>query len=93
VPVHISGRNSALFYFIWRARTLLGIKPNLEMFLLVDELFKQRGTTIMLTIGQPLAPTVFDRSRTDAEWAEALRLHVQTLGTDPNALFTVEEAR
>jgi putative hemolysin len=43
VPVHISGRNSRFFYFIWRARTFLGIKPNLEMFLLVDELFKQRG--------------------------------------------------
>jgi putative hemolysin len=91
VPVHISGRNSALFYFIWRARTLLGIKPNLEMFLLVDELFKQRGSTITLTIGTPLPPEVFKRPRTDAEWAEALRLHVDRLGTDPDAILNPEE--
>lgn len=91
VPVHISGRNSALFYFIWRARTLLGIKPNLEMFLLVDELFKQRGSKLTLTIGRPLPPDTFKRDKSDAAWAEALRLHVDALGSNPDALFAVEE--
>jgi putative hemolysin len=90
VPVHISGRNSALFYGIWRARTLLGIKPNLEMFLLVDELFKQRGSTITLTIGHPLTPGTFNRTRTDAEWSETLRLHVAALGMDADTPFAVE---
>jgi putative hemolysin len=90
VPVHISGRNSRLFYFIWRARTLLGIKPNLEMFMLVDELFKQRGTTLTLTIGKPIAPEVFHRGCGDADWAEALRLHVDALAADPDRPFDVE---
>jgi hypothetical protein len=90
VPVHISGRNSRFFYFIWRARTLLGIRPNLEMFLLVDELFKQRGSTLTLTIGRPIAPESFHHGRRDADWAEALRLHVDALAADPDKPFDME---
>lgn len=88
--MHVSGRNSRFFYFIWRARTLLGIKPNLEMFILVDELFRQRGYTLTLTIRRPLAPEAFHRGRSDAEWAEALRLHVGALATDPDRLFDAQ---
>lgn len=90
VPVHVSGRNSRFFYFIWRARTLLGIKPNLEMFLLVDELFKQQGSTLTLTIGRPITPETFHRGRSDADWAEALRIHVDALAKDPDRPFDME---
>lgn len=87
IPVYISGRNSFLFYAIWRIRTFFHITVNLEMFLLVDELFKKRGTTIPVTIGKPIPATVFDSTRTDAEWAELLRTHVDLLGTDPDRQF------
>ena len=55
VPVQLSGRNSWRFYFLWRLRRALGIKANLEMFLLVDELLRRRGESRHVRIG----PTQF----------------------------------
>ena len=40
------------------------------MLFLVDEMFKQRGQTITLTIGEPISYTTFDKSKTSMEWAE-----------------------
>ena len=40
------------------------------MLFLVDEMFKQRGQTISLTIGKPIPYTTFDKSKTPTEWAE-----------------------
>lgn len=56
VPAHVSGRNSAHFYALWRLRRALRIRPNLEMFLLVDELFRKRGTRVDLTFGRAVDP-------------------------------------
>lgn len=53
VPVRLSGRNSWRFYFLWRLRRALGIKAILEMFLLVDELLRQRGARRRMVIGAP----------------------------------------
>lgn len=90
IPVHLSGRNSTLFYAIWRLRSFLGIRPIVEVVLLVDELFKKRGTTIVVSIGHPVPVERLDGSRTDAEWADLLRIHTQSLGDDPDARFAVE---
>ena len=54
VPVHVSGRNSRRFYAIWRLRRALGIGTNLEMLLLVDELFRRRGQTVRVRFGTPV---------------------------------------
>jgi len=45
VPVHFTGRNSDFFYnlALWRKR--LGIKANIEMLYLVDEMFRQKKQT------------------------------------------------
>jgi len=53
IPVHIETRNSQHFYWIWKLRSLFGLRANLEMFLLVDELFRQKGRTITLRVGKP----------------------------------------
>lgn len=87
VPVHLSGRNSTLFYALWRLRTLLGIRAIIEVFLLVDELFKKRGSTVVVSIGYPIPVARLDAGRSDAEWAELLRMHTQSLGDDPDARF------
>ena len=86
IPVHVSGRNSALFYGLWRARSALGIRPNLEMFLLVDELLKQRGATLELRVGQPLDPSAW-LPADDQSSADALCAYVDALGLDENAVF------
>jgi len=79
VPVHISGKLSFRFYQValWRKR--LGIPWNLEMLLLVDELFRLRNTTITLTVGEPINPSQLDTSRSDLEWTKWLYHRVYQL--------------
>lgn len=87
IPVHIGGRNSRFFYALWRTRNLLRIRTNLEMFFLVDELFKKRGTSIRLTVGEALPHGIFDSSRRDIGWADSLRSYVDRLGEDEQSKF------
>lgn len=51
VPLHFSGENSKFFYRLskWRARFGL---PNIEMLWLADEMFKAKGKTFTLTVGE-----------------------------------------
>lgn len=70
IPVYIGGRNSNFFYRLANWRKRLKIKFNIEMLFLVDEMFKQRGQTITLTIGKPILYTTFDKTKTPTEWAE-----------------------
>lgn len=70
IPIYIGGRNSNSFYRLANWRKRLKIKFNIEMLFLVDEMFKQRGQTISLTIGEPIPYTTFDKSKTPTEWAE-----------------------
>lgn len=80
IPVHISGQNSNWFYnlALWRKR--LGIKANIEMLYLVDEMIRQKGQTIRITFGEPIPYTTFDKSKTDTQWAETVREKVYQLG-------------
>ena len=48
VPAAVSGRNSARFYRIYALRRALGIQLNIEMMLLVDELFRRRNGRITI---------------------------------------------
>lgn len=77
VPVHVSGRNSRRFYAIWRLRRALGIKANLEMLLLVDELARRRGDRVQVTIGAPVELGSARGPRHDRELAERLRRRVE----------------
>lgn len=80
VPVHIDGQNTKKFYnlALWRKR--LGIKANIEMFYLIDEMFKQRGKTLTMTFGEQIPYTRFDKEHTDLEWAQILKKEVYALG-------------
>ncbi len=80
VPVHIEGRNSNFFYNLSNFRKRLGIKANLEMFYLVDEMAKQRDKTLRFRFGKPISWEVFDRRHSDREWAALLKEHVYALG-------------
>jgi putative hemolysin len=70
IPAFFSGRNSNFFYNLARFRKFIGIKANIEMLYLADEMFKQKGKEIMLVFGQPIPWQTFDRSKTAPEWAE-----------------------
>ena len=87
VPTFINGRNSSWFYNLARWRKKLGIKANLEMLYLPDEMFRQRGQQIHITFGRPIAASVFDKSRKQDEWAALMRAFVYAFPNDPNLLF------
>jgi putative hemolysin len=70
IPVFFSGRNSDFFYNLANLRKLLGIKSNIEMIYLPDEMFRQKGKEIDMVIGKPIPWQTFDKSATPAEWAE-----------------------
>ncbi len=73
IPVHISGKNSRVFYWLANFRKWAGIRINLEMFLLPDELFKNRGRTFTISFGKPIPWSSFDRSKQSAEWANTVK--------------------
>ena len=54
IPVHISGQNSNFFYNLANWRKKLGIKANIEMLFLVDEMVKQKDKPIRITFGDPI---------------------------------------
>ncbi|MDR1591916.1 MAG: 1-acyl-sn-glycerol-3-phosphate acyltransferase [Prevotellaceae bacterium] len=86
VPVHITGRNSNFFYNLSAVRRALGVKFNLELLFLPDEMFKQRNNAIQITVGTPVAWQTFDRSYSDFQWAQKIRRMVYDMGE--NALST-----
>jgi len=87
IPVFISGRNSNFFYNLANLRKKLRIKANIEMLFLVDELYKHKKNIISITFGKPIPTTVFDKSKTDLQWASLLREHVYKLENNPEQEF------
>lgn len=79
VPVHISGRNSRMFYCIARLRKSLGIRMYIETMLLPREMLKQKGSVIRITVGKPISWKELDKSKTHAGWAEEIRNMVYSL--------------
>jgi len=73
IPVHISGRNTWFFYWLANFRKTLGIKINLEMFLLPDELFRQKNKTFTITFKKPIPWETFDKSKSAKQWASEVR--------------------
>ncbi len=73
VPVYIEGRNSDFFYNFAKIRKMLGIKINLEMFYLSDEMFSQKGKKVVIHIGKPISSDYFDKSKSEIEWAEEVK--------------------
>lgn len=70
IPVHIEGRLSNFFYRLANFREFFGIKANVEMLYLVNELYKQVGQKIHFTVGEPISITSYTKNRTDKAWAE-----------------------
>ena len=79
VPVHFIGQNSRRFYRIDRICRALGIKFNLAMLFLPDELFKGQHKRYKVIIGEPYPLDAFDASRSASEWAQVVRAQVYEL--------------
>jgi len=79
IPVFMSGKNSAFFYLFSNFRKFVGIRFGIEMLLLPDEMFKQRGKSFTITFGKPIPWQTFDHSKTPTQWAEEVKKVVYAL--------------
>ncbi|MGA2405531.1 MAG: 1-acyl-sn-glycerol-3-phosphate acyltransferase [Bacteroidales bacterium] len=70
VPAFFSGRNSNFFYNLANVRKILGLKANIEMLYLADEMFKQKDKEILLVFGKPIPWETFDKTKSALEWAD-----------------------
>jgi len=75
-PVYIEGKNSNFFYnfAMWRKR--LGIKANIEMLFLPDEMFKARKETIKIHFSKPFDSAILDKSKTDKQWSDLIYKYI-----------------
>lgn len=79
IPVHIDGKNSNFFYNLANFRGIFGIKANLEMLYLPDEMFRQKNKTITITFGDAIDYNSLDKSKSDNEWAKYIKEKVYEL--------------
>jgi 1-acyl-sn-glycerol-3-phosphate acyltransferase len=79
VPVYIEGGLSNFFYRLSNFRSALGIKANIEMLYLVNEMFKQRNKHIIITFGKPIYPEDLPTTKRDIEWAQDIKRLVYKL--------------
>jgi len=82
IPVYIQGRNTNFFYNLANFRKKLGIKFNIEMLYLVDEMYKQKSKKISVVFGEPIPYTLFDKSKSPGEWANYVREKVYSLSNN-----------
>ena len=73
VPIHFGGRNSDFFYNLANVTKWLGLKVNLAMLYLVDELYKNQHKTFDIKIGKPISYTQFTTEKTPTQWAALVR--------------------
>lgn len=79
VPIHFSGQNSSFFYGLANLCKRFGIKFNIAMLFLVDEMYKNAHKTFCIKIGKPIPWQTFDHSRTPAQWAQYVQDEVYKL--------------
>jgi len=79
IPIHFIGRNSNRFYNVANLCKMLGIKFNIAMLFLPDELYRNQHKTFKIIFGKPIPPTTFDKSKNAAEWAAWVREKVYEL--------------
>lgn len=79
IPVFIDAHNSKFFYnlALWRKR--LGIKANIEMFYLVNEMYKQKNKSINIIFGEAIPYTRFTKEHSDRHWAREVKEYVYSL--------------
>jgi len=79
IPVHFEGRNSNFFYNFANIRKATGIKFNIELIYLPDEMFKNSHQTFTITFGKPIPWQTFDDSKTPSAWAQYVKEVVYSL--------------
>ena len=79
IPIYIDGKLSCFFYNLYKIRKMVGIKANIEMLYLVNELYKQHNKHIDIYIGKPIFAAQLDASKNHQEWADHIQNEVYNL--------------
>lgn len=79
IPVYFEGQNSNFFYNIDLLRKAVGIKFNVAMIYLPDEMFSSKQKVFNIYFGKPIPWQTFDKSKKAVEWAEDVRNIVYNL--------------
>ena len=79
VPIHFGGHNSNFFYRLANVSKSLGLKFNIAMLFLADEMYKNRNRTFTVKIGKPIPWQTFDHSRSAKDWAKYVQETVYQL--------------
>jgi putative hemolysin len=87
VPIFIEGRNSSWFYNLAHWRQRIGIKANIEMLYLMDEMYFQNGKSIVITFGKPISASQLTDEFSEGEWADKIKEHVYALQYNPEKIF------
>jgi putative hemolysin len=87
LPVFINGHNSKFFYHLAYLRKIAGIKANIEMLFLPDEMYKQKNKTIEIIIGKPIPYQSFDKRHNYNEWASLVKQYIYSLGEGNTKAF------
>ena len=81
VPIHIDGYLSKFFYRLSSFRKFIGIKANVEMIYLANELYKQKGKTITFTVGEKIYTKDFDTIKSEKVIAQEIKNMVYNLAS------------
>jgi 1-acyl-sn-glycerol-3-phosphate acyltransferase len=91
IPTFIDGANSNFFYNLANLRKKLGLKANIEMLYLPDEMFKQFDKTIHITFGAPIPYETFDKRHNYMGWANLVKKYVYSMGQGNTEKFDPEK--
>ncbi len=82
VPIYFEGRNSNFFYNLANLRKQLGIRANIEMLFLSDELFKCKQKTFDIFFGEPIPWQTFTNGEKPDVWASRIKETVYKLNAN-----------
>jgi 1-acyl-sn-glycerol-3-phosphate acyltransferase len=91
IPTFVEGHNSKFFYNLAYWRKKLGIKANIEMLYLADEMFKQEGKTIRIHYAPPIPYQTFDKRFNNREWAKIVKEYVYRIETHQGEIVPFED--
>lgn len=73
VPVYFDGELSNFFYNLASIRKKIGIKANIEMLYLVDEMFRQSGGSFVIKVGEPISWKELQNGESPKKWANSVK--------------------
>ncbi len=73
VPIFFEGSLSERFYRVAQLRKAFGIGANIESLLLVDEMFRQRGSRLRIEVGDPISTDELQHHGIIAEQCDYIR--------------------